>query len=115
MKKRFIVYTLPLIIGILFLRGTGIAAEGEKKEGTLLHKIVTITTLDGVRPTTVNSPPGTTVIWVNHSRSTVEILFLEEKITPACSSPVNFFVGKDDPTTARICSSFWPPNGVERV
>ena len=32
---------------------------------------------------------------MNHSRMPVEILSLDKKVTHACGSPVNFFVGKD--------------------
>jgi len=56
---------------------------------------VTINESEGANPSTLISEAGTTVIWVNHSRSPLEVLFLDKKVTLACGSPVNFFVGKD--------------------
>ncbi|MEE9503756.1 MAG: hypothetical protein V3V90_01375, partial [Thermodesulfobacteriota bacterium] len=35
------------------------------------------------------------VIWVNHSRFSVEVIFIGKQVVLACGSPVNFFVGKD--------------------
>ena len=35
------------------------------------------------------------MIWVNHSRFPIEILFSDKKVVLACGAPVNFFVGKD--------------------
>ncbi len=48
-----------------------------------------------VDPSTLVSEPGTTVVWVNFSKTPVELLFLNKKVTVTCGSPVNFFVGKD--------------------
>jgi hypothetical protein len=35
------------------------------------------------------------VIWVNNARSILEVFFLDKKVTLACGSPVNFFVGEN--------------------
>jgi hypothetical protein len=35
------------------------------------------------------------VVWVNHSNTPQEILFLDKKVVLACGSPVNFIVGHD--------------------
>jgi len=84
-----------IMIGIFFLAGIVFAAGNETEEVKVINKIVTVSTYQGIQPTTLESPPGTTIIWVNHSRDPVEILFLDKKVTLACGSPVNFFVGKD--------------------
>ena len=47
-----------------------------------------------VEPSNLISEPGTTVIWVNFSKTPIELLFLDKKVTTACGSPVNFFIGK---------------------
>ena len=61
----------------------------------MVNKIISISAREGIKPSTLSSNPGTTVIWVNHSRQPAEILFLDKKVTLACGSPVNFFIGKD--------------------
>jgi plastocyanin len=83
------------IIGIFFLAGFAFAAENETEALKVSNRIVSVSTNQGLQPATLESTPGTTVIWVNHSRDPVEILFLDKKVTLACGSPVNFFVGKD--------------------
>jgi plastocyanin len=84
-----------IIIGIFFIAGVTFAAGNETEELTVNNKIVTVSTYQGLVPTTLETSPGTTVIWVNHSRQPAEILFLDKKVTLACGSPVNFFIGKD--------------------
>ena len=83
------------IVGIILIAGFAFAAENEAEELKVINKIVTVSTYQGIQPSTLESSPGTTVIWVNHSRDPVEILFLDKKVTLACGSPVNFFVGKN--------------------
>jgi len=69
----------------------------------LVNRTVTIVTTESTRdrmkpvvdPVNINSTPGTTVIWVNFSKTPIELLFLDKKVTTACGSPVNFFVGKN--------------------
>jgi plastocyanin len=86
---------LTIMIGIFLLAGVSFAAEKETEELKVINKIITLSTYQGLQPTTLESSPGTTVIWVNHSRQPAEILFLDKKVTLACGSPVNFFIGKD--------------------
>ena len=73
------------------------ASTGDVKdeEINVVNKIVTITSLEGIKPSTVTSSPGTTVVWVNHDQLPIEILFLDKKVVLSCGSPVNFFVGKN--------------------
>ncbi len=94
MKRKSLIVVIAIFIGIFYMRGLNFAEE--KTEGMkVINKIVTIAAHEGINPDTLSSNPGTTVIWVNHSRQPVEILFLDKKVTIACSAPVNFFVGKD--------------------
>ena len=94
-KKKAYVGLTTIIMGLYFLAGFSFAAGNEAEELKVINKIVTVSTYQGIQPTTLESAPGTTVIWVNHSRDPVEILFLDKKVTLACGSPVNFFIGKD--------------------
>ena len=92
-KKSLMIITIALwgFYQIGFIQ----ADESKKEEIKISNKIVTIGDFQGLRPVILSSKPGTAVIWVNHSRFPVEILFLDKKVTFACGSPVNFFVGKD--------------------
>jgi plastocyanin len=92
-KSTFIVISVLMVT--VYLMGLLCAAEEKKEEIEVVNKIVAISTDEGLIPANLDSKPGTTVIWVNHSKTPVEILFLDKKVVLACSSPVNFFVGKD--------------------
>ena len=95
MKRKSVITITAIFMGILCLVGLTFAAEDQAGEIKVINKIVTLSPSEGIKPTAVNSGSGTTVIWVNHDRGPVEILFLDKKVILACSSPVNFFVGKD--------------------
>ncbi len=71
------------------------AAEEKTDDMNIVNKIVVVKTFEEPSPLTLFAPQGTTVIWVNHSRYPVEILFIEKKVVIACSSPANFFVGEN--------------------
>lgn len=95
MKKKDWVALITIIAGLYCLAGFAFAAGNETEELRGINKIISVSTNQGLQPATLESTPGTTVIWVNHSRDPVEILFLDKKVTLACGSPVNFFIGKD--------------------
>ena len=95
MKRDKVMVVSALLIVMFCLTGLTFAAEEKAEEVKIINKIVTINSEQGVNPTTLSSNPGTTVIWVNYSRRPGEILFLDKKVVMACSSPVNFFIGKD--------------------
>jgi plastocyanin len=95
MKRNSLITILVLFTGFFFLTTLSFAAEEKTEEIKVVNKIVTVRGYEGAQPSTLNSEPGTTVIWVNHDRQPVEILFLDKKVVLACGSPVNFFVGKD--------------------
>lgn len=89
-----------LIAGIVFLVVFSMGALAPAAEDTaapmdLVNKVVTITTHYGIKPPDIVSTPGTAVIWINQTNTPHEVLFLDKKVVMACSSPVNFFVGKD--------------------
>lgn len=102
MKRKSLMITITFLIGIFYLISFSYSAEEKEKEMKLISKTVTIRTTGGGRdmkpvvdPLNLNSEPGTTVIWVNFSKTPIELLFLDKKVTVACATPVNFFIGKD--------------------
>ena len=95
MKRKSLIYVITVLIGTFYLTGLTFSAEEKKEEIKVINKIVVLKEFEGAVPATFTSNAGTTVIWVNHSRSPLEILFLDKKVVLACGSPVNFFIGKD--------------------
>jgi plastocyanin len=94
MKRKGLVIRISIILGIFCCTGLTLAAEETTEAIKVINKIITID-YNGLTPKIVTSKPGTAVIWVNHSRFPIEILFLDKKVVLACGSPVNFFVGKE--------------------
>ena len=95
MKKKIIITTIAVLLGSFYMSGLTVAEKKETEELKIINKIITLGDYKGLRPLTLKSKPGTTVIWVNNSRFPIELLFLDKKVVLACGSPVNFFVGKD--------------------
>ena len=96
MKRERLIAIITCLISVFCLTGLSSAADDEGTgEMKLKNKIVVVQTREGLSPKTLVSKPGTTVIWVNQSQQPAEILFTDKKVTLACGSPVNFFVGKD--------------------
>ena len=103
MKKNSSLMLITLFLAIFCCAGLAYPAEEEVPPSEALeaeqlkisNKIVRISEKEGAYPQTLFTEPGTTVIWVNNARSVLEVLFLDKKVTLACGSPVNFFVGKD--------------------
>ena len=93
--KKSLIAVITLFLVFFSLSELTVAAGKEKASLKVINKIVIINKYEEVKPITITSPPATTVIWVNHSRTPVEILFLDKKVTSACGSPVNFFAGKN--------------------
>jgi plastocyanin len=94
-RKNYLILAITILTVVLFLTEFICAAEKQAEEIKVISKVITISSEQGVAPTTLASKQGTTVIWVNYSRSPAEILFRDKKVVLACGSPVNFFVGKD--------------------
>jgi plastocyanin len=89
-------FCVIFLSGIMCLAEEKAAAPQAAEEAVAItNKIVQINEREGASPSILVTNPGTTVIWVNHSKSPLEVLFLDKKVTLACGSPVNFFVGKD--------------------
>ena len=90
-----------VIIGVclsLFLFGLtvqDIVADEKTDDLTITNKIVVVKTFEEPDPVTLFGTVGTTIIWINHSKYPVQVVFLEKQVVLACGSPVNFVVGKD--------------------
>jgi len=95
MKKERLIAITTILISVFCMTGLSFAAEEKAEEMKVIQKIVVVETRAGLSPATLVSKPGTTVIWVNQSKQPAEILFTDKKVTLACGSPVNFFIGKD--------------------
>jgi plastocyanin len=94
MQKKFLFVIVVYLLGFCFCSGFSPASEEETESAKIVNKIVIINQYEEVSPLELTSNPGTTVVWVNHSRTPVEILFYDKKVTVACGSPVNFSVGR---------------------
>ena len=103
MKPNRFAVIISIFLLSICLAGFTYAAEevvppSEKLEAEQLkisNKVIRISEKEGAFPQTLFAKPGTTVIWINNARSVLEVLFLDKKVTLACGSPVNFFIGKD--------------------
>jgi len=71
------------------------AADEKTDTLTITNKIVVVKTVEQPDPVTLFGKPGITVIWVNHSKYPVEVVFTEKQVVLACGSPMNFFVNKE--------------------
>jgi plastocyanin len=92
-KNGNMVMTLLAIFCIVVLF-SATTAYGEDHATTpeLQHKIVRLYEKGGIEPQQLTIKPGTTVIWINESKSLAEIEFTDKKVTMACGSPVRFVV-----------------------
>ena len=93
--KRALITTCSLAIFIFCMVGHLIAADEETDTLKISNKIVVVKTVEQPDPVTLFGEAGTTVIWVNHSKFPVEIVFTEKQVVLACGSPMNFFVNKE--------------------
>jgi plastocyanin len=64
----------------------------ETVQPQIQHKVVRLYEKGGVNPETLIVDRGTTVIWINDSKSIAEIEFTDKKVTLVCKSPIRFAV-----------------------
>lgn len=83
----------------VFFAFINISSAEEAPKGTIVpekqietHKIIYLTSYGVISHPEVTVGPGTTVIWVNQSKATIELQFEGKQITMACKSPVHFVV-----------------------
>ena len=89
-------FTIGIIFNILvlFLTGQYLLADDSTDKLEITNKIVVVKTIDPPNPVTLFGTPGTTVIWINHSKHPVKVVFIEKQVVLACGSPINFVVNK---------------------
>ena len=95
MKRHGLFIAAAFLVGIFCLVGFSSAEEAQEEDMKLVTMEGGRTMSPAVEPQNLVSEPGTTVVWINFSKTPIELLFLDKKVTTACGSPVNFFVGKD--------------------
>jgi plastocyanin len=90
-----------LVLALCFAM-TSAWAAGEAKDSKIVTdqniketKIIRLDVLGGIHPAEVTVKPGTTVVWVNDSRSQLELKFEGKQVTLACKSPVHFLIDED--------------------
>ena len=83
-----------IICGLFAFCSIQCASAPEKKEEAApkspRSQVIRMHYLGAVSPEEVTIVPGTTVVWVNNSRDTLEIQFEGKQVTAACKSPVHF-------------------------
>ena len=93
--NRMVILSACLSFLVVCLSGQGLVAQEETEELAITNKIVVVKTFEEPDPVTLFGTPGTTVIWINHSKYPVQVVFIEKQVVLACGSPVNFVVNKD--------------------
>ncbi len=90
--------TMILLISTLFVFGNiqpMLASEKKDKIGpdkNIKPMIIRMHYIGNISPREVTVALGTTVIWHNNSRATLEIQFEGKPVTLSCKSPVHFVV-----------------------
>jgi plastocyanin len=85
-----VLFAIFCLIGFISVQ-TAYGADTETAV-ELQHKIIRLYEKGGIEPQQLTIQPGTTVIWINESKSLAEIEFTDKKVTMACGSPVRFVV-----------------------
>ncbi len=94
--KRIVILSACLSFLLVCLTRQVIVAEEETEEDlAITNKIVVVKTFEEPDPVTLFGTPGTTVIWINHSKYPVQVVFIEKQVVLACGSPANFVVNKE--------------------
>ena len=91
--------TVTLIISALFVFGSIQPLSASEEKGKIKAdndikeaKIIRMHYIGNITPKEVTVPRGTTIIWHNNSRATLEIQFEGKPVTMACKSPTHFVI-----------------------
>ena len=96
MSNKLLIILIAIFMGICCLTNFVSIAQDKTEEGIeSIVKTIVVRTYEGIRPPILDAKQGTTVVWVNRSRTPQEILFLDKKVVQACGSPINFFIGEN--------------------
>ena len=94
MRISKVVFVTLIMYTVCFFAITS-SAEDVPKEIQLTTKNIFIKNNRVLEPVSLNSSPGTTVVWINTSSFPVEIIFPGKKVSLSCGSPMNFNVDKE--------------------
>ncbi len=93
---------IAAVLALVFVCAGSSKAAATEQEGKIVpeksikaSKIIRVHYLGGITPAEVTVAPGTTVIWLNDSRASVELRFMGKQVTMACKSPVHFIVDEN--------------------
>lgn len=86
---------LWLVTGPLSCLAESTESKIQPDKDSKIHQIIRIHYSGAVMPSVLTTKPGSTVVWINDSKSPVEIEFEGKQVTLACKSPVHFIVNED--------------------
>jgi plastocyanin len=90
-KGNLLITLLAILCCVSCLSATAVYGA-EEATPELRHTIIRLYEKGGIEPQTLSIQPGTTVIWINESKSLAEIEFTDKQVTMACGSPVRFMI-----------------------
>jgi len=95
MKTAKILSLIVLAACFTLCSAAGLRAEDKKDKivpdaSIKETKIIRLNYMGGITPPELTVKQGTTVVWVNDSRSMLELQFEGKQVTVACKSPVHF-------------------------
>lgn len=92
MKGNMVISLLAIFCMVCCISVKTACGEGQEAKPELEYKVVRLYETGGIEPKNLTVEPGTTVIWINESKSLAEIEFTDKQVTLACGSPVRFVV-----------------------
>lgn len=90
-----IVFALCFAVSSVWAADAAKESKIEQDKNIKETKVIRLDALGGISPAEVTIKPGTTVVWVNNSRSQLELKFMGKQVTLACKSPVHFLIDDD--------------------
>lgn len=84
-----------VMVALVMLCCAGTQAAEEKivkEQDTGKFSVVRMHYIGQITPEVLKVAPGTTVIWMNGSKETLELQFEGKQVTMACKSPVHFVI-----------------------
>ena len=90
--KKMVMVLLVVFCLSSFLSLQTVWGEEEEIKPEIQHKVVRLYEQGDINPKNLTIQRGTTVIWINESKSIAEIEFTNKQVTLACKSPIRFAV-----------------------
>lgn len=92
--KRNVMLMVMMCCMLSFTSVQTVESADKSPKPEIQYKIIRLYEKGGIDPSTLTVERGTTVIWINDSKSIAEIEFTDKKVTVVCKSPVRFSVGE---------------------